>query len=216
MYYSINSRDIQRVSDGEFVYTLPCPKDVRYLTFVAFKGFADLTEVHEPQNTIIIDDTQYTITPGHYSLSQLLTEVSSVTGETFTFDAITMRVSHTGTSTGEGSVSDSVTLLTILGFPETLTLNTTALYQAQVVKKEIYVSLGFNEGTYFNGFQRTSFTIMNDENRFGYLDYRERDYRQEVVCKRSVAQMNIRFHDHRGRMITVSDFVMILRMKEKY
>lgn len=211
-YHTISSDDIIEASDGTYIQRLPYAITIDQMKLLWFTSPSDYSEVVAPYNTIRFESITYTITPGNYSLSQLMTEITNETEFTVTFDNITQVVTHDAISTGQNPPLEH-SLLTVLGLDEALSTRSVGVRPPQVLKRQIYLTIDGCTGMLVKD-QLTSFVIPIRANRIGFVEYNEGiDFSQEYkLCSpRKVTEFRLRFH-HRGEKIDMPHWTIVLRV----
>jgi hypothetical protein len=128
--YATKKLNDSKNSDMIFYFTSPVappPNHNMTLKVLNITVPVSYTLVNDSNNTLIVNDSTYTLTNGNYNATTLKTHLSSIlTGYTVTFSSITNKFTITH-STTNFTISSSSTCQKLLGFPSDQAVSSTSL-----------------------------------------------------------------------------------------
>lgn len=187
--------------------------------------------INSSNNTFDFDvASTVTVTPGSYTLAQLLTEIETqmqaVTATyTATVSSITGRVTIQDTAPAAFNLDFSVnnSMGTILGFDHSAlsgSASYTGSYPPDISDNEIFIELTGNVGTSYatsnNGHQNPTFIVPNDQDIGGIVFWNKSEkYEQKHQLFGSILQhIRIRLTDKNNRSLeNVGNFNMLLGLE---
>ena len=215
-----NMRHIYYNSAGDFIIYLNSPIKITKLKLLFACIPNSFTEIKSPFNTLYVDGSQYSVPEGNYTLNNLLTALDTATSLTWTYDSLSNTISHSGTNTGNSNaLKDDYSLLTLLGFNESLVSSNTSIYGPRIVKHTIFLDFDIpqTKGCYIvnsTAFTHSTFCLVNHSSIGEYLDYDvNRSYPQEYCLTYDYItnKIHIKIHD-RDQLLNVSDWDICLEI----